>query len=94
MHATKSLLSCPTFYDPMEYNPPGFSVHGILQVSAGKNPAVGCHALLQGIFTNPGIEPATLVSPALACRFCTTSTTWEAPKKDIEIYITSIVNNE
>ena len=27
-----------------------------------QNAGVGCHALLQGIFTNPGIEPA---SPAL-----------------------------
>ena len=27
---------------------------------------------------DPGIEPASLVSPALASRFCTTSTTWEA----------------
>ena len=28
---------------------------------------------------DPGIEPVTLVSPALAGRFFTTSTTWEAP---------------
>ena len=27
---------------------------------------------------NPGIKPASLVSPALAGRFVTTSTTWEA----------------
>ena len=27
----KSLQSCPTLYDPMEYSPPGFSVHGISQ---------------------------------------------------------------
>ena len=30
--------------------------------SPGKNTGVGCHALLQGIFLNPGIEPR---SPAL-----------------------------
>ena len=23
--------SCPTLYDPMDFNPPGSSVHGILQ---------------------------------------------------------------
>ena len=23
--------SCPTLCDPMDYNPPGFSIHGILQ---------------------------------------------------------------
>ena len=27
----KSLLLCPTLCDPMDHNPPGFSVHGILQ---------------------------------------------------------------
>ena len=34
----------------------------------GKNPGVGCHVLLQGIFPNPGIEPVSL---ALAGRFFT-----------------------
>ena len=29
--AAKSLQSCPTVYDPMDWSPPGFSVHGILQ---------------------------------------------------------------
>ena len=38
---------CPTLYDPMDYSPPGSSVHGD---SPGKNTGVGCHALLQGIF--------------------------------------------
>ena len=28
---TKSLQSCPTLWDPIDCNPPGFSVHGILQ---------------------------------------------------------------
>ena len=32
-----------------------------------------------GDLPDPGIEPATLVSPALAGRFLTTSTTCEAP---------------
>ena len=27
----KSLHSCPTLCDLMDYNPPGFSLHGILQ---------------------------------------------------------------
>ena len=30
MHA-KALQSCPTLHDPMDYSPPGSSVHGILQ---------------------------------------------------------------
>ena len=32
----------------------------------------------QGGLPDPGIEPASLMSPALAGRFFTTSTTWEA----------------
>ena len=38
-----------------------------------------CHALLQRDLPHPGIEPVSLTSPALAGRFFTTSTTWEAP---------------
>ena len=37
--------SCLTLCDPMDYSPPGSSVHGD---SPGKNTGVGCHALLQG----------------------------------------------
>ena len=36
--------SCPTLCDPMDYSPPGSSVHGD---SPGKNTGVGCHFLLQ-----------------------------------------------
>ena len=46
--------------------------------SPGKNTAVGCHALLQGNLPDPGIEPASIRSPALAGRFFTASATWEA----------------
>ena len=34
----------PTLCDPMDYSPPGSSVH---EDSPGKNTGVGCHALLQ-----------------------------------------------
>ena len=44
--------------------------------SPGKNTGVGCHALFQGNLPDPGIEPAPLMSPALAGGFFTTSTTW------------------
>ena len=43
--------SCPTLCDPMDCSPPGSSVH---RDSPGKNTAVGCHALLQGIFPTQG----------------------------------------
>ena len=45
--------------------------------SPGKNTGVCCHALLQGIFPIQGLN-LCLMSPALAGRFFTTSTTWEA----------------
>ena len=54
----------------MDCSPPGSSAHGILQ---GKNTGVGCH----GALPDTGIEPVSLMSPALAERFFTISTTWE-----------------
>ena len=74
VHA-KLLQSCPTLCDPMDCSPPGSSVHGILQARILEK---GCHFLLQGIFLTLGIELTSLMSPALAGGFFTTSTTWEA----------------
>ena len=39
---------------PMDYSPPGSSVHGD---SPGKNTGVGCCTLLQGIFPTQGSNP-------------------------------------
>ena len=44
-----------------------------------KNTGAGCHFLLQGIFLTQRFELASLMSPALAGRFFTTSTTWKTP---------------
>ena len=46
--------SCPTLCDPVDYSPPGSSVHGD---SPGQNTGVGCYALLQGIFPTQGSNP-------------------------------------
>ena len=43
----------PTLCDPMDYSPPGSSVHGD---SPGKNTRVSCHALLRGIFPTQGLN--------------------------------------
>ena len=43
--------------------------------SPGKNTRVGCHALFQGIFSDPGIEPKSLRSPLLAGGLFITSAT-------------------
>ena len=43
--------SCPNLCNPMDYSPPGPSVHGDSQ---GKKTGVGCHALLKGKFSTQG----------------------------------------
>ena len=43
--------SCLTLCDPMDWSPPGSSVHGDY---SGKITGVGCHALLQRIFPTQG----------------------------------------
>ena len=45
---------CPTLCDPVDYSPPGSSVH---EDSPGKNTGVGCQALLQGIFPTQSSLP-------------------------------------
>ena len=56
MHA-KWLQLCLTLCDPMDYSPPGSSVHGD---SPAKNIGVGCLTLLQGIFPTQGSNPHLL----------------------------------
>ena len=69
----KSLQSCPTLCDPMNCSLPGFSVHEDLQArTLGE---LSCPP--PGDLPDSGIEPISLMSPALAVRFFTTSATWE-----------------
>ena len=56
VHA-KSLQLCLTLCDPVNYSPPGSSVHGIFQT---RILVVGCHAT-PGDLPNPRTEP---VAPA------------------------------
>ena len=53
--------------DPMDYSPTGSFAHGILQARIPKWVAISFSKELP----HPGIEPASLVSPALAGRFFT-----------------------
>jgi len=71
----KSLQSFPTLCDPVDSSLPGSSVHGILQARILE--WVACPP--PGDLPDPGIKPASLMSPALAGGLFTTSTTWEAP---------------
>ena len=57
----------------MDCSPPDSSVHGILQARYwGRLPCPPPEDL-----PDPGTEPISLKSPALAGRFFTTGTTWE-----------------
>ena len=56
---------CPTLCDPMDYSPPGSSVHGISQARINWS---GLPFPSPGDLPNPGTKP---VSPALASVFFT-----------------------
>ena len=73
LHA-KSLLLCLTLCDPTDHSPPGSSVQGMLQARILEWVVMPP----PGDLPNPGIEPATFMSCALASGFFTTSATWEA----------------
>ena len=77
----KSLQSSLTLYDACQAPlPMGFLQARILKwVTIYPSP---------GGLPNPGIEPVSLMSPALAGGFFTTSTSWEAHKNnnDYQIY--------
>ena len=57
----KLLQLCPTLCDPMDYSPPGSSVHGFSRQEYWS----GLPCLPPGDLPNPGIKPAALVAPAL-----------------------------
>ena len=67
----KSLQSCPTLHS-LHCSPPGSSVHGILQARILEWVAVFPPS---GDLSDPGVEPASLMSPALAGRFFTATAT-------------------
>ena len=73
MRDVKLLQSCLTLCDPMDCSPPGSSVHGILQARILKWVAMPSFRDLP----DPGIEPISPVSPALAGRIFMTSATWD-----------------
>ena len=58
MHVCVRAQSCLTLRDPMDYNPPGSSVHGD---SPSSNTGVGCHGLLQGIFPTQALDSHLLL---------------------------------
>ena len=78
--------SCLTLCSPMHCSPPGSSCPWKF---SGKDTGVDCHFPPSGYLPDPGIETASLASPALAGRFFTASTTdlgwslgWEDPLEE------------
>ena len=77
-HKVSVAQPCLTVCDPVDYTLPGSSVHGILQARYWS----GLPFPPPGDFPDPGIEPTSLTSLALAGGFFTTSATREAPTPD------------
>ena len=71
----KSLQLCPSLCNPKDCSLPGSSVHGILQARNWS----GWLCPPPGDLPDPGIKPASLLSPALTGGFFITSTAWKAP---------------
>ena len=72
----KLLQLCLILWDPMDGSPPDSSSMGFSrQEYWSKSPCPP-----PGDLPNLGIELSSLASPALACRFFTISTTWEAQR--------------
>ena len=78
-HACCVTKSCLTIYDPMDCSPPGSSVHEIFQARILEQVAISS----SGGLPNPGIQPMSPASPALAGGFFTT----EPPGKHLYNYI-------
>ena len=68
----------PTLCKLMVYSPPGPSVHGFSRQEYWS----GLAWPSPGDLPNPGMEPVSLLSLALAGGFLTTSATWETSKKE------------
>ena len=72
---TQLLQSCPTLCNPVDcHHQAPLSIHGFSRQEYSS----GLPCPPPGDLPEPGIEPTSLLSPALAGGFFTSSTTWEA----------------
>ena len=78
---------CLTLCHPMDYSPPGSSVHRIPPARK-----LECHFFFQGIFPTQGLNPC-LMSPALAGRFFTTKHHRGSPYQFCCCEVTSVVSD-
>ena len=82
----KSAQSCLAVCDLMDCSPPGSSIHGILQARILELPCPP-----PGKLPNPGTEPTSLTSPALASGFFTIRATWEVPSIPYSLLISQTI---
>ena len=69
--SAKSIQSCPTLCNPVDYSPTGI-------LCSWASPGSGFFDAPWDL-PNPGIEPTSLTASASVGEFVTTSATWEAP---------------
>ena len=75
MSVHAKLLQCPILGDPVDHN----ACQAILSLGFSRHEYWnGLPCSPPGDLPDPGIEPVSLTSPALAGGFFTTSATWEA----------------
>ena len=75
----KSLQSCPTLHNPVDYSLPGSSVHGILQARILEWVAISSSRGSSW----PRTEPVSVTTPALAGGFLPTRPTWESESDSV-----------
>ena len=83
-------LVIPTLCDPIDYSPPGSSVHGIFQARILEQVAI---SFSRG-YSCPGIKPVSLISPALTGGFFTTEPAGKPQKGDNLLQIFPCCNVE
>ena len=82
VHA-QSVRGVSDCFDPIDCSPPSSSVHGILQARIQEWVAMPSS---RGS-SNPGINPTSLKSPALAGEFFTNSATWYKVHTDFTVIL-------
>ena len=80
VHACLVAHLCLTLYDPMDCSPPGS-----LSIAFSRQHWSGLPSPPPGGLPDPGIEPASLLLPALAGGYFTNCATWEASSQKMPV---------
>ena len=85
LHVCVFAQSCPILSDPMDYSPPGSSLHGISRQEYWSE----LPFLPPGYLPDPGIKPTSPESPTLAGRFFTNCVTCFAEVGSYHVHISA-----